>query len=95
MDDLQRIQKLTERINDIILAMDGDMQVLGSLREFYQGLLSNQSFPLQTTCKNIITAFGTQIKNIEKSLANEKTRAKHLAKIVADRKELVRTKPFY
>lgn len=89
LDDLQSIQKLIERINDAALAIEGGLEVLSSLRKFYDGLLTNQNFSLRISCKNMITTFGTQIRDIEKCFANEKIRANHLAKIVNNRKELV------
>ena len=91
LDDLQWIQKVVERIDEAIIAVNGNIHVLKSIHRYYQGLLHNRNFHLRSTCRSPIQEFLWQVKDIESSFVTDRTQARHLRNIAVDRKELVKS----
>ena len=72
------------------MILGANVDVLTSLRKYYEGLLRNKDFPLKKHCREDILKFAAQIDNMIYDLNMQISRAKLLVRIAADRKSLVR-----
>ena len=70
------------------------MDVLTSLRKYYESLLRNKDFPLRKACRDDVLTFATQVNDMMFDLKMQVSRAKLLVRITADRKNLVSASTF-
>jgi hypothetical protein len=87
--DLQTVQNYEDKTNEAIMVMQANIQVLTSLRKFYQALLKNKHFPLEKACSGDVAAFATQINDMIYDTEMNISRAQLLIRITGDRKSLV------
>ena len=92
-DDLQAVQNYEDRTNEAVMVLETNMDVLISLRKFYENLLKNKNFDLKEACEEDILQFATQVNNMIYDSRMQIARAKLLVKIIDDRKNLVRMQP--
>ena len=71
------------------MVLQGNIDVLLSLRDFYQGLLNNDGFPLKQTSSSDITTFADQINSFVYDSKMQIARGKLLSQNVAARKTIV------
>jgi len=88
-DDLQSLQGYEDKINETIMILEANIDVLTSLRKYYEALLGNKDFPLKKHCREDILKFSAQINDMIYDLNMQISRAKLLVRIAADRKSLI------
>ena len=72
------------------MILEANIDVLTSLRKYYEALLGNKDFPLKRQCREDTLKFAAQINDMIYDLGMQISRAKLLVRIAADRKSLVR-----
>ncbi|KAK0726600.1 hypothetical protein B0T21DRAFT_371892 [Apiosordaria backusii] len=86
--DVQHMQIWQERASEAVVVLEGNIEVMQSLGQFYQGLAQDDRFP-QRSCAGDIADFVNQLDAMIADLRNGVSRAKALVKTTADRKELI------
>ena len=86
---LQRAQYLEEQTNEAVMVLEGNIDVLVSLKTFYADLGLNDQFPLKQDSSNDITSFAKQIESFIYDSKMHIARGHLLAKIIAARKTIV------
>ena len=99
---LQRAQYLEEQTNEAVMVLEGNIDVLISLKNFYVDLGLNDQFPLKTDCSKDISSSAKQIESFVYDSKMHIARGHLLAKIIAARKTIVSVahemslrKPYY
>lgn len=87
--NLQKAQELEEQTSEATMALQGNADVLISLKNFYKALSENNDFPLKTICSSDIGMFLRQIDSFIYDSNMQIARGKLLAQIVAARKTIV------
>ncbi|KAJ9656960.1 hypothetical protein H2201_008363 [Coniosporium apollinis] len=89
--DLQTVQAYEDKTNEAIMILEANLDVMTSLRGFYEALLKNKAFPLttETACFDGVNMFAAQINNMIHDFKMHIARAKLLIRISADRKSLI------
>jgi hypothetical protein len=88
--DIWRLQRWEELVSEAVVVLEGNVEVLSSLRQFYLHLLQCQDFPQQQSCADEIREFANQVETMMNDCRINIARAKALVKTTTDRKELVR-----
>ena len=71
------------------MVLEANVDVMTLLQRFYDGLKENKDFPLRRSCADDIVTFAAEVDNIIYNLKMQMARAKALAKITNDRKQMV------
>lgn len=71
------------------MVLESNVDVMTALRGYYVGLKANKYFSLKEGCEEDIDSFAANIDEIIDGLRMHISRAKLLAGIISDRKELV------
>lgn len=87
--DLQNVQQYEEKTNEAIMILEANVEVITSLRNFYERLVKNRVFPLKDDCMEDVLAFTIQLDEMIYDLKMHIRRANLLTRITADRKTLV------
>lgn len=87
--DLQQVQFLSDKVGDVILSLEGNMEVVKALREFYSDLLQDPDFDIRSACGDYVTMFVKQTRNANYDLGLQLFRAKALPGRVLQRKDLM------
>ncbi|OQV04544.1 hypothetical protein CLAIMM_09404 isoform 1 [Cladophialophora immunda] len=88
-EDLQRVQQFEEKANEATMVLEGNIDVLTSLRGYYEELLHHRDFDLKASCAQEIGTFATQVNDAVYETRMHVSRAKLLLRIISDRKSLV------
>ena len=88
--DIQNLQRLEDKVNEITTALEANVSVLKSLRRFFDMLRENQSFSARDRCADDIAQFTADVDDIIYNFEMQTTRTKALAKLISDRKVMVR-----
>ena len=86
---LQRAQHLEERISEATMVLEGNIDVLSSLKNFYHDLVTNDQFSLHKSCSIEISSFEKQTDSFVYDSKMQVARGQLLAKIIAARKSIV------
>jgi hypothetical protein len=88
---IQDIQYWHDKTNEAIMVMEGNVEVMTSLRKYYQGLKDNKGFPdeLRAGGADDIAGFASRVDDIISDFSMQISRARLLSRIISDRKELV------
>ncbi|KAF2864733.1 hypothetical protein BDV95DRAFT_290014 [Massariosphaeria phaeospora] len=88
---IQDLQIWQDKTNEAIMVLESNVEVLGALRRFYNSLLQHADFPeaLKANCKDDLATFTVQLDEIISDFQMQASRAKLLANIISDRRELV------
>ncbi|KAI1386094.1 uncharacterized protein F4822DRAFT_408912 [Hypoxylon trugodes] len=87
--DIQDLQIWEEKTRRVILALEGNLDVMLALVSFYRKLSRNKSFPLRKPCASDICAFASQVENIVSDFRMQIKRAEFLVRTISDRRQLV------
>ncbi|CAN9275664.1 unnamed protein product [Alternaria alternata] len=89
--DLQDLQHWQDKTNEVVMVLEANAKVLRSLRKFYSDLIARKDFPLplRNACEDELIAFFSQLDSIIDDFEMQIARARLLANIISDRKELV------
>ncbi|TID14704.1 hypothetical protein E6O75_ATG08850 [Venturia nashicola] len=88
---IQDIQRRQDKINEIAMVLEANVDVMKSLCKFYTDLKSNRHFPqyLKESCDEDILTFTAQVEDMIYDLKMQIARATVLVKITNDRKEII------
>ncbi|KAL9581438.1 MAG: hypothetical protein Q9212_003902 [Teloschistes hypoglaucus] len=86
--NLQKAQEIDEQTNEATMALQGNADVLTSVKDFYKTLSENDDFPLGQSCSSDIGAFLRQMESFVYDSKMQIARGKLLGKIVAARKTI-------
>lgn len=89
--DIQDLQIWGEATAQVIVALEGNVDVMSALIGFYNRLMRNTNFPANNSCVDEVAAFVTKVENIIVEFQMEIKRAESLVRNIADRRELVST----
>jgi len=89
--DIQDLQHWQDKTNEVVMVLEANSKILRSLRKFYSDLVVRKDFPLplRDACEDDLDTFFSQLKGIIEDFDMQIARAKLLANIISDRKELV------
>lgn len=89
--DLQRIQFISEKVNETLLVLKINVNVLTELRQYYRSVCESDGWPdgLKLKCKGDFSRFERRIIIVEKDLRMQQSRGETLIRLAADRKSLV------
>lgn len=87
--DVRRMQIWEEQTSEVVVILEGNVEILVSLQQFYRGLLKDDRFPPGTNCAGEINDFANDLDTVVSDMRNSISRATALTKTTADRKELV------
>ncbi|KAI1370249.1 hypothetical protein F4677DRAFT_438915 [Hypoxylon crocopeplum] len=88
-EDIQNLQIWEERTRQAIVALEGNVDVMLALVEFYRRLAQDRNFPLRKTCSSDISILATQVSSITTRLKMQIKRAEFLVRTISDRRQLV------
>lgn len=86
---LKRAQSLEESTNEAVMVLEGNSDILSSLKRFYEGLRTNDRFPLKTSASEELASFASQIDSFIYDSKLQIARGKLLANIVSARKSII------
>ncbi|KAF2095019.1 hypothetical protein NA57DRAFT_79509 [Rhizodiscina lignyota] len=86
--DIQQLQWLEDRANEIIGLLEGNVYVLGALQKFYLALSTDSDFPLRP-CGSDINTFSNKLGHFMEEFRMQVASTRTFVKSVADRKELI------
>ncbi|KAF3046160.1 hypothetical protein E8E11_000049 [Didymella keratinophila] len=89
--NLQLVQSYEDKVNEIILILEGNNDVMKSLSGFYCDLMKSDDFDLvlKKQCAEDVREFSAQIGDMMYDINMQIRRARLLVKMTADRKALV------
>lgn len=87
--DLQKIQKLSDEVSDAILFLEGNMEVIRALQEFYNGLLEDANFGIRAQCEDYVAVFVKQTRYANYDLKLQWSRAQALSVRASARRDLM------
>ncbi|KAF7559254.1 hypothetical protein G7046_g4894 [Stylonectria norvegica] len=88
-DDIQFLLRHEESISEVIVALESNVEVMGSLRHFYEKLAANKHFDMQD-CADDIDVFKNEVNNVMHNFKLQIGRAKALVALSRSRTELVK-----
>lgn len=90
-EHIQDVQRRQDKINEIVMVLEANVDVMKSLCKFYTDLRTNPHFPrtLKDGCDEDILTFTAQVEDMTYDLKMQIARATVLVKITNDRKEIV------
>ncbi|KAF2400194.1 hypothetical protein EJ06DRAFT_420307 [Trichodelitschia bisporula] len=88
-DNLQNLQFYEDRTKEIGMVLESNVDVMSSLRSFYEGLLGNRDVSLGQGAYNDVRSFAAQVNDVAHDLNVQIKRAQLLATQIADGKRLV------
>ena len=89
---VQELQYWKDKTSEAVMVLETNVDVMTALQRFYLGLKANQDFPsvLMEACQDDIDSCIANIEEIIEGFKMHTSRARLLAGIIGDRKELVR-----
>lgn len=89
--DLQQVQSLEEKANEIILVLDSNINTLSKVKQYYRETFTFDEFPItvKSACARDLTKFEKAVGNIISDLQMQESRTKMLLRLLTDRKSLV------
>ncbi|KAE9966408.1 hypothetical protein BLS_007031 [Venturia inaequalis] len=90
-EHIQDVQRRQDKINEIVMVLEANVDVMKSLCKFYTDLWTNRHFPqdLKDSCGEDILTFTAQVEDMMYDLKMQIARARVLLKITNDRKEII------
>ncbi|KAK1759037.1 hypothetical protein QBC47DRAFT_370967 [Echria macrotheca] len=88
--DVRRMQIWEEQASEVVIVLEGNVDVLVSLQQFFRGLLADERFPFRDSCADEINDFAANLDTIMRDMKNNISRARALMRTTADRKELIK-----
>lgn len=88
--DIQHLQRWAEKVREVTSVLKSNLDVMTSLRRFYNDLRDNEEFPMKKSCADDISVFSSQLGNLVEDFKLQVDRADALVRIATDRTELVK-----
>ncbi|KAF2672997.1 hypothetical protein BT63DRAFT_421197 [Microthyrium microscopicum] len=91
LKDLQRVQHLVEKVNEVIFVLGMNKHILEKISKYYQSLIKKKDLPdkLKQDCEDAVTEFAEHSDNAISDLAMLESRATALHQLLKERKELL------
>ena len=88
---IQDLQYWLDKTNEAMMVLEANVDVISALQRFYFSLRESKDYPdiLKQNSADDITSFNAQLDEIINDFRMQISRAKLLANIIRDRKELV------
>lgn len=88
---IQQLQLWKDKISEVVMMLEANMDVISSLRRFYTALQINGDFPfeLKKASKHDVRNLAAKLSGIIMELSQDVKRAKVLVSQIGDRKDLV------
>jgi hypothetical protein len=85
------VQGLEDDVNTAIVVLESNAEIMTRLRNFYQALVEEAEFPSveRDACRHYVRNFASQMDEIIYEHNMQISRGKAIAKLVADRKQIV------
>lgn len=87
--DIQKLLTLEETISEVITVLESNVEVMNSLKRFYEKLAMNKDFDLKD-CSYDIDVFASQLSQMMDNFRLQIGRAKALVRVMSNRTELVK-----
>lgn len=87
--NIQDLQRWEDKTNECIMVLEANVNVMASLRRFYDGLKDDKNFPLRSSCADDIVTFAAEVDDIIHNFKMRIARARVLTKITNDRKQMI------
>lgn len=89
--DLQKVQFVEEKTQDVSLHLKFNMEVLQELREYYQDVVNQEGFPveLKENCRDDLSKFNKRVLGLTKEMRMLRARTDNLLELTSNRKQLV------
>lgn len=88
--DVQRLLIWQERVSEVILVLESNVDIMSSLRRFYTKLCENKNFDARISCVDDVDVFTNKVDYMVDDFKLQIGRAKALVKLLGDRTELVK-----
>lgn len=88
--DVQRLFIWQERVSQVVLVLDSNLNIINSLRRFYTKLNQDKDFQARSSCSDDINIFANKLDYIMDDFKLQVSRAKALLKTLSDRTELIK-----
>lgn len=88
-DDLTSLQALADKINEVIMVMEANVNILLALKTYYTTLLEHKDFPFKSKCEGSVAVFAAQLTELSYDITLQISRAKALAQLTAERKVVI------
>ena len=89
--DLQKVQFVEEKTQNVSLHLKFNMEVLQELREYYQDVVNQEGFPaeLKENCRDDLSKFDKRVQGLTKEVRMLRARTDNLLELTSNRKQLV------
>jgi hypothetical protein len=89
--DLQQVQSIEEKTNEVLLVLDSNVHVMTDLKAYYDSVVVSDEWPekLVKGCSRDFTRFSKRIASIITELRMHRSRAEILLRLLSERKNLV------
>jgi hypothetical protein len=88
--DLQQVQSIEEKANEVLLVLDSNIHIMDELKEYYQSVVSSNEWPKQlVNASRDFTRFSRRIASIITELRLHRSRTETLLRLLSERKNLV------
>jgi hypothetical protein len=89
--DLQQVQFIEEKMNEVLLVLDSNKHVLTEIRDYYHSVVGSEDWPegLAKTCKVDFLRFSKRIASTIAELRMHHSRAETMLRLLGERKSLV------
>ncbi|OTA98095.1 hypothetical protein M426DRAFT_123742 [Hypoxylon sp. CI-4A] len=87
--DIQDLQIWEEKTRQVIMALEGNVDVMMALVAFYRRLVGDEDFPARENCATDVGVFAIHVGNIITGLRMQIKRADFLVRTISDRRQLV------
>jgi hypothetical protein len=88
-EDIQRVQILEDKINELKMVVNGNVEVMSALADYYVQLVAHADWSLPTSSGLNVQMFSKQVKSAIYDLKIQSSRADALARHAKERKLLV------
>jgi hypothetical protein len=94
-NDLQRVQFLEEKANEIMLVLESNINILSELQQHYADIVASDHWPqdLEDSCSRNIIKFQKKTGGVIGDLRMQLSRTRMLLRLLTERKSLVSLKP--
>lgn len=88
--DVQKLFLWQERVSEVILVLESNVNIMSSLQKFYTKLGQTKDFPAQKSCSEDVDMFVNKLDYMTEDFRLQVSRSKALLKVLSDRTELVK-----
>jgi hypothetical protein len=88
--DLQQVQSIEEKTNEVLLVLDSNVHIMTELKEYYQSVFGSNEWPKElANASRDFMRFSKRIASIITELRMHRSRTETLLRLLSERKNLV------